>query len=113
MRTQDCVFCKILDYQLPAKIVAENDQVVAIEDIAPKAPVHYLIIPKKHVLDIQSLQPDDAGYAAAMLLMATHLSKKLSGSQACKLIMNNGPDAGQKVFHLHCHFLAGKKMQDF
>ncbi len=110
MEFSDCVFCKIIAKKLPATVIAENDQVIAIKDIAPKAPVHYLIIPKKHIVDVQSLQPNDAGIAAAMVLMATHLSKTLPGSQACKLVMNNGADAGQVVFHLHCHFLSGKKM---
>lgn len=111
MQISNCVFCKIISKQLPAKVIAENESLIVIQDIAPKAPVHYLIIPKKHVPDIQSLQPDDAAMAGAMLLMATELSKKLSGSQACKLVMNNGADAGQLVFHLHCHFLSGKKME--
>lgn len=108
-----CVFCKIIANQVPSTIIAENDQIIVIKDINPKAPIHYLIIPKKHLSDITEFQPDDQNLAGAMLLMAKTLSEQLSGSKAFKLIINNGTDVGQSVFHSHMHFLAGKKMSDF
>ena len=113
MEIADCIFCKIIAKKLPVEIVAENDEVVVIKDIAPKAPVHYLIIPKKHIADVNSLKQADIPIVGEMLLMAKKLAKGLSGSQAFRLIVNNGPDAGQSVFHLHFHFLSGKKMLDF
>jgi len=113
METADCIFCKIIARQLSVEIVAENDEVVVIKDIAPKAPVHYLIIPKKHIDNVSSLEQADIPIVGEMLLMAKKLAKGLSGSQAFRLIVNNGPDAGQSVFHLHFHFLSGKKMLDF
>lgn len=110
---QNCIFCKIVAKQIPSTIVAESDDILVIKDRAPKAPVHFLIIPKVHINDVQSLAKDQAPLAGNMLLMAQDLSKKLAGSGAFRLIMNNGVDAGQSVFHLHCHFLSGKKMLDF
>lgn len=113
MNDQNCIFCKIILKQIPATIIAENDKVLVIKDIAPKAPVHYLIMPKEHIKDVQSLDGQDLAVAGEMMLMAKELSSKLSGSQAFRLIINNGSDAGQSVFHLHYHFLSGKKMLDF
>lgn len=113
MTDQNCIFCKIIAQQIPSKFIAENDDVVVIQDIAPKAPVHYLIIPKEHLKDVQSMDEAHANVAGKMMLMAKEISKKLSGSQAFRLIINNGPDAGQSVFHLHYHFLSGKRMLDF
>lgn len=108
-----CIFCKIIARQIPAQIIAENDQVMVIKDIMPKAPIHYLIIPKIHINDVQSLSSHDTVLAGSMLLMAREIGQKLSGSQSFRLISNNGADSGQSVFHMHMHFLSGKKMLDF
>ncbi len=113
MTTQSCVFCKILAGQLPAKVIAQTDDIIVIDNIAPKAAIHYLIIPKKHVHDITALTQEDVTLAGDMLLMAKQLSSNLSGSQAFRLIVNNGSDVGQSVFHLHFHFLAGQRFFDF
>jgi diadenosine tetraphosphate (Ap4A) HIT family hydrolase len=111
--TQNCVFCKILAGQLPAKVIAETDDIIVIDNIAPKAAIHYLIIPKKHIHDITGLTQQDVTLAGDMLLMAKQLASNLSGSQAFRLIVNNGSDVGQSVFHLHFHFLAGQRFFDF
>ncbi len=108
-----CIFCKIIAKQIPAIIIAENDEVIAIKDINPKAPIHYLIVPKKHVADITAFEESEALIAGKMLLMAKQLAKGLQGSQAFKLMVNNGAEAGQMVFHSHIHFLAGKKFAEF
>jgi histidine triad (HIT) family protein len=113
MTAQNCVFCKILAGQLPAKVIAQTDDIIVIDNIAPKAAIHYLIIPKKHVSDITALAQEDVTLAGDMLLMAKQLSSNLSGSQAFRLIVNNGSDVGQSVFHLHFHFLAGQRFFDF
>ena len=113
MAQNDCIFCKIIAKELSSKIIAENNDVIVIQDIAPKAPVHYLIIPKKHIADVMALQETDALLVGKLLLMAKELGAKLTGSQAFRLVVNNGSDVGQSVFHLHFHFLSGKKMLDF
>ena len=109
----DFIFCKIINKEIPAKIIAENDDVLVVQDISPKAPIHYLIIPKKHMHDLAALEHQDKAIAGSLLLMARDLSKSLSGSQSFRLIANTGSDVGQSVFHAHLHFLSGKKYSDF
>lgn len=113
MEAQNCVFCKILAGQLPSKIITQTDNLIVIDNIAPKAAIHYLIIPKKHIPDITALTQGDAMLAGEMVLMAKKLAADLPGSQAFRLIVNNGSDVGQSVFHLHFHFLAGQKFSDY
>lgn len=113
MHNSNCIFCKIISGEIPATIIDQNEHVIVIQDIHPKAPIHYLIMPRLHVPDIQGLQEQDSPYVVGMMMMAQKLSKKLSGSQSFRLIINNGADSGQSVFHLHSHFLSGKKMTDF
>jgi histidine triad (HIT) family protein len=106
----NCIFCKIRDGLLPSTIILQNDLLFVIKDIAPKAPIHYLIIPKKHFHDINALQPTDADIMSALLLAAKELSLQLAGDQSYRLVVNNGKGAGQIVFHLHIHFLSGGHM---
>lgn len=109
----DCIFCKIIARELPAEIVAENDSVMVIKDIHPKAPTHLLILPKKHLADLRSAKTSDAALLANILFMSQELSKKLGNPGSFRLLFNNGPEVGQKVFHMHAHFLAGEHMADF
>lgn len=108
-----CIFCAIIQGSVPAHVITENDDIIVIKDIAPKAPIHYLIIPKKHVTDIAAFEDNDFTIAGNMLFMAKKLASQLSGSQAFRLVVNNGADVGQKVFHSHMHFLSGKEFVDF
>jgi histidine triad (HIT) family protein len=102
----DCIFCKIIANQIPSKRIAETDDLIVIADIAPQAPVHYLIIPKKHIKNLQSVENLDQEMLGNILLMAKKLSQNLSGNQEFRLISNNGTSFGQSVFHIHFHFLA-------
>ena len=113
MKVNNCIFCKIIARQILSDIITETDDIIVIKDIYPKASIHYLIIPKKHIPDIQSLQKEDILTAGNIFLTAQELSLTLPGAQAFRLVTNNGPDAGQIIFHLHFHFLAGNKIADF
>ena len=103
----DCIFCKIIDKKAQATIIAENDDCMVIKDIAPKAPIHYLIIPKKHLINLNELSAKDAQLARSMLLLAQKVSAQL-GTIPFKFVINNGKEAGQIVFHMHAHFLSGR-----
>jgi len=105
----ECIFCRIINKEIPGNPIHETSDVIVIKDINPKAPIHYLIISKQHIQDIQSFADCDAGLAANMLLAARDVSKTLADSSDFKLVVNSGKLAGQCVFHLHFHFLAGKQ----
>ena len=113
MQKNSCIFCSIVAQTIPAQIIAENEQCIVIKDIHPKAPIHYLIISKKHITCLQEMNIEDAPIAADLFLMARQLSQTLPQPQAFRLLMNNGADAGQSVHHIHLHFLSGKKLSDF
>lgn len=107
-KTENCIFCKIIEGQIPAKVIDETEDLIVIKDIAPKAPIHYLIIPKCHIKDIQSIEEKNCIIGNSILKIAQKLAKDTEGKDIdFKLIANNGFKAGQRVFHLHFHFLAG------
>lgn len=107
-----CIFCKIINRDIPATIIKESEHAIAIQDLYPKAPVHYLILPKKHIENLLLLEEQDAVYSQAMLQMAHDLGKALPTPQAFNLLANNGKEANQTVFHLHFHFLSGKNIYE-
>ena len=109
---KDCIFCKIIAHQIPATIVKENDEVIVIKDLYPQAPVHFLIIPKKHISDIGAFTKDDKALAGSLLLMAQELSTHDAQAHQFRLISNNGPQSGQTIFHTHIHFLAGRSFKE-
>ena len=111
MLDASCIFCKIIQRTIKSTIIKENDHVLVIQDISPKAPIHYLILPKRHVESILALTQDDEQYCWHMLQMARDLGNELP-NKAFNLITNNGAAAGQSVFHLHMHFLAGKNLYE-
>jgi histidine triad (HIT) family protein len=102
-----CIFCDIINQKIPADIIDQTHDILVIKDHAPQAPVHYLIIPKKHIQDIQALDPADCCLSGKIVAMAKKLSQTSPDVQDFKLLINNGYKAGQRVFHLHAHFLAG------
>lgn len=105
--SENCVFCKIIQGIIPSKKIYETEDVLVIQDISPKASIHYLIIPKRHIPNIQSCTEPDVQLLGTLLLTAQKLSAQLSGNPEFKLISNNGASVGQTVFHIHIHFLSG------
>lgn len=105
-----CIFCKIILHEINSPIIIENDFLVVIKDIAPKAPIHYLIITKEHVKDIQSLTSEQCDYMAETARIAQKLALQDGLSQDFKLVINSGFNAGQRVSHLHAHFLSGGQL---
>lgn len=103
----DCLFCKIVQGVIPATIVYENDHVIAFDDISPQAPVHTLIVPKTHV---ENLGDEPSAELLAQVFGAVHEVAKIKGvsESGYRVIQNNGPDAGQTVYHLHVHILGGR-----
>jgi len=107
----DCIFCKIVLNQIPAKIADANDQVIAFHDLTPRAPTHILIIPRDHISSVNDLSRSTASVLADMTLMAQKLAKEADLSESgYRIVMNTGKNAGQTVFHLHMHLLGGRPM---
>jgi histidine triad (HIT) family protein len=106
-----CLFCNIVARTTPAQIVLENDSVVAFKDIRPIAPVHVLVIPKKHIVGIHDAPSHDTHLLGQVLLAAREVAETLGLSEGgYRLVINQGPDAGQSVAHLHCHVIGGRSM---
>ncbi|MEF2247262.1 MULTISPECIES: histidine triad nucleotide-binding protein [unclassified Paenibacillus] len=107
----DCIFCKIIEGTLPSKKVYESDTVVAFHDIQPAAPVHIVIIPKKHIATMNDVEAVDGPIIADIFAAARQIAKELGIDEAgYRLINNVNKDGGQVVFHLHVHLLGGKKL---
>lgn len=101
------VFQKIIDEELPCDKVFENERIIAFKDIAPAAPVHILIVPKKHIPNISAIGPEDGPLLVEMITVANELAKTFKILDGYRLLTNNGPMAGQTVFHLHFHLIGG------
>ncbi|MDE3120082.1 MAG: histidine triad nucleotide-binding protein [Nitrospirota bacterium] len=107
----DCLFCKIAAKTIPAKLVHEDDQVVAFDDINPQAPVHTLVIPRRHVASMAELNEADAGLLGHLLLVGNQVAKQKGIAEGgYRLVVNTGRNGGQTVFHLHLHLLGGRPM---
>jgi len=108
--SDDCIFCKIVRKEIPAKEVLRNEHVVAFHDLTPQAPVHVLVIPTQHAEHLSEFAArGNAAAADALLAAAAEIGKSL-GSGGYRVVINEGPDAGQSVFHLHAHVLAGRPL---
>ena len=108
----ECIFCKIARRDVPAKISAESDQAIAFHDINPQAPVHVLIIPKKHFASVLDIRNEHSSILTEMVLLAQKCAAEEGIDQSgFRLVFNCGPDAGQAVDHLHLHLLGKRKLR--
>lgn len=106
-----CLFCKIVDGEIPAKVVYNDDEIMAFSDIAPKAPVHLLIIPKKHIPTINDVGDEDVQLMGRLICKAKDLAKENGLSEpGYRLVFNVNAHGGQEIYHSHLHLLGGKQM---
>lgn len=109
--TDECIFCKIANKQLPVELLYEDDSFVAFRDINPAAPVHLLIIPKRHVESLRELTDDAADTMGRIFIIARDLAAQHGMAEdGYRLVLNTGPAAGQTVWHIHLHLLGGREM---
>ncbi len=108
---EDCIFCKIINKEIPAKIIYEDEYIVAFEDINPQAPVHVLIIPKDHFYSLNDIPSDKQELLGHIVLKARKLAEKKGiKDKGYRLVLNTGKNSGQEVFHIHFHLLGGRQM---
>ncbi len=111
MSEGDCLFCKIANQEIPAKVVFEDDKLVAIEDVDPVAPVHILLIPKSHQTSLNEMTEDDIDLLGHIQLTAAAVAKQLNvAEEGYRLLCNCGPAGGQAVIHVHYHLLGGRDL---
>ena len=108
--TPKTIFKRIIDKEIPADILYEDDLCLAFRDVSPKAPTHVLLIPKREIPSIDALVDDDAALLGHLWLVIRHLAKKLQLTGGYRVVVNCGPDGGQSVDHLHFHLLGGRKL---
>ncbi len=107
----DCLFCEVVNKEIPAKILYEDALSVAFEDINPQAPVHILVIPRKHISTTLELQEEDNSLIGHLVQVANKLAQdKDIAQRGFRLLMNTNREAGQSVFHIHLHLLGGRAM---
>lgn len=109
----NCIFCKIIAGQIPARLVYQDDEFMAFHDVNPAAPIHFLIVPKKHVASLAQLGSEDAGWMGRLMVLAPRLAQE----QGCnpypeggfRVVINSGAEGGQEVHHLHIHVMGGPR----
>ncbi len=106
------IFSKIIDGEIPTEFIYQDDVCVCIRDIAPQAPTHLLIIPRRPIAKLSDAAADDQAVLGHLLLKAGEIARQIGVEEAFRLVINNGAGAGQTVFHLHLHLLANKKFQE-
>lgn len=109
--SDDCIFCKIIAKQLPSKILVESENCIAIADKFPQAPVHNLVIPRRHIVSLQTTADADRDLLGEMLVLSRKCAEATGIAEAgYRVLTNVGADGGQAVFHIHIHVLGGKKL---
>jgi histidine triad (HIT) family protein len=114
MSGDNCIFCKIIEGKIPSKKVYEDDEILAFHDINPSAPIHFLVIPKKHLPMLSDAGGEDTQLLGKMMLKIPELAIQEGANPGqeggFKILMNNGAEGGQEVYHMHLHVLAGKRV---
>ena len=111
MSSEDCLFCKILDAEIPADIIFESDEAIGFRDINPQAPTHVVIIPRKHIATINDLQAGDETVVGNLFAAAKQIAQQEGiADDGYRVAMNCNEAAGQTVFHLHLHLLGGRQL---
>lgn len=105
----DCIFCKIIGGEIPSKKLYEDEEIIAFDDINPKAPVHFLVVPKKHIGSISEMSDDDEKLIGKVINVGQKIAKE-KGLKGWKMLFNVNKEGGQVVFHVHLHILGGGKM---
>lgn len=108
----DCLFCKIVDGQIPSKKAYEDDKILAFYDIAPQAPVHILVIPKEHIASVDDITAENSGLIAYIFEKIPAIAKEAGIKNGYRVISNCGPDACQSVKHLHFHIIGGAQLTE-
>jgi histidine triad (HIT) family protein len=106
---ENCLFCRMIEGRAPAKVTYADEQVVAIEDVHPQAPVHLLVLPRKHLSSLQEAAPEDEPLLGRLLTVAARLARERGlDTKGYRTVINNGAWAGQSIFHVHVHVLGGR-----
>jgi len=108
---KDCLFCRIVAGDIPARKVYEDEHTLAFEDIDPKAPTHILVVPKKHIRGLKEVSSEDAEIVGRCHLTAAQVARERGIENGYRTVLNVGPGAGQSVFHLHVHLLGGRDLK--
>ncbi|KAK1174467.1 UNVERIFIED_CONTAM: hypothetical protein FKN15_062885 [Acipenser sinensis] len=106
----DTIFGKIIRKEIPAKIFYEDEQCLAFHDVAPQSPTHFLVIPKKPIAQLSKAEEADAALLGHLMIVAKKCAEEMGLSKGYRLIVNEGPDGGQTVYHLHIHILGGRQL---
>lgn len=106
----DCIFCKILDGDIPSNRVYEDEHCIAFHDVQPAAPVHLLVIPRKHISSLDSLTPQDQELMGHIMTRIPEIARNQGLDQGYRTVVNTGEQGGQTVFHIHFHILGGRQM---
>ncbi|MFC1625164.1 histidine triad nucleotide-binding protein [Patescibacteria group bacterium] len=111
---KDCVFCKIVKGELPSTKIYEDSEIIAFKDIKPLAPVHYIIVPKKHIKNLNEVKKEDSDLLGKIQFISSELAKKLNIADGFRVSCANEKKGGQSIFHLHYHLMGGwKEVKDF
>lgn len=109
---ETCIFCRVANGSIPARIAHEDDQTIAFHDIDPRAPVHVLIIPREHISAVDQLREENVPVMGELFMVARRLARELGvADSGYRMVVNNGRDAGQSVDHVHMHLLGGRPLK--